>query len=104
MYSLSGLSPFSGDTVNDTYSNILQVQYDFDDEAFDNITNDAKEFIENLLVRSMDDRRTASECLQSKWIQQHKDKRYSAALSTDKLKKFVYQSKWQVKKNINTYI
>ncbi|XP_077302252.1 uncharacterized protein LOC143922796 [Arctopsyche grandis] len=96
---LSGLSPFSGDTLNETYSNILQVSYDFEDAAFDNITSDAKEFIDNLLIRRMEDRHTAAQCLQSKWILQHRDKRYSAALCTDKLKKYVYQSKWQITRN-----
>lgn len=96
LYRLSGLSPFAGDTVQDTYSNILRVKYDFEDEAFDNISEDARIFIQDLLVKPMDKRPTAAHCLHTKWMKQHTEKRTSTALSTDKLRKFVIQSKWQV--------
>jgi len=47
---LSGLSPFLGDTESETLSNVTAAQYDFDDEAFNEISEDAKDFITMLLL------------------------------------------------------
>lgn len=51
VYRLSGLSPFMGETDVETMANVTIAQYDFDDEAFDSISNDAKDFINKLLVK-----------------------------------------------------
>jgi len=48
---LSGLSPFMGESDSETFSNITQGIFDFDDEAFDTISEDAKDFISKLLIR-----------------------------------------------------
>jgi hypothetical protein len=48
---LSGLSPFMGDSDAETFANITRADYDFDDEAFDAISQDAKDFISALLVK-----------------------------------------------------
>ncbi len=50
-FRLSGLSPFMGENDNDTYANINRVNYDFDDEAFTDISDEAKDFISKLLVK-----------------------------------------------------
>lgn len=50
-FRLSGLSPFMGDTDAETFANITRADYDFDDEAFDAISQDAKDFISALLVK-----------------------------------------------------
>ena len=50
---LSGLSPFMGDSDVETMANVTIARYDFDDEAFDDISKEAKEFISNLLVKEM---------------------------------------------------
>lgn len=48
---LSGLSPFMGETDAETYANITRAEFDFDDEAFSSISEDAKDFISSLLVK-----------------------------------------------------
>lgn len=48
---LSGISPFAGDDVMETYGNISNVDFDFDAEEFDDISDEAKDFIECLLVK-----------------------------------------------------
>jgi myosin-light-chain kinase len=48
---LSGLSAFMGDNDAETFANITRADYDFDDEAFDAISQDAKDFISALLVK-----------------------------------------------------
>lgn len=40
-----------GDNDNDTYTNINRVNYDFDDEAFTDISTEAKDFISKLLLK-----------------------------------------------------
>lgn len=51
LHRLSGLSPFMGDNDAETFANITRAYYDFDDEAFDAISQDAKDFISALLVK-----------------------------------------------------
>ena len=50
-FRLSGSSPFLGDTQQETYSNISHVDYDFEEEVFDTVSDNAKEFISKLLVK-----------------------------------------------------
>jgi len=67
---LSGISPFAGDDVMETYSNIGMVDYDFDCEEFDEISDTAIDFIERLLVRSVKKRMSAREALEHDWLKQ----------------------------------
>ena len=46
---LSGISPFVGDNDNETLKNVSAGDYEFDDEIFDAISEDAKQFIDQLL-------------------------------------------------------
>ena len=46
---LSGISPFVGDNDNETLMNVSAGDYEFDDEIFDAISEDAKQFIDQLL-------------------------------------------------------
>lgn len=93
---LSGLSPFMGDSDVDTFANITRADYDFDDEAFDNVSQDAKDFISNLLVHRKEDRLTAEQCLASTWLTQQNELSSKIPICTDKLKKFIIRRKWQV--------
>lgn len=50
-YSLSGLSPFMGSTDIETMANVTIGKYDFDDEAFNDVSKEAMDFIRKLLVK-----------------------------------------------------
>lgn len=50
---LSGLSPFMGDNDNETLANVTSATWDFEDEAFDEISENAKDFITSLLKKDM---------------------------------------------------
>ena len=50
VHSLTGYSPFQGETHQETFLNVSQCDYDFDDEVFDVVSQEAKDFIELLLV------------------------------------------------------
>ena len=52
LFRLSGLSPFMGDTDLETMANVTIAEYDYEDEAFDNISESAKDFIDSLLVKN----------------------------------------------------
>jgi len=45
------LSPFAGEDDYDTLQNVGNAEYDFDDEAFENVSDLAKDFISKLLVK-----------------------------------------------------
>lgn len=86
-----------GDSDVDTFANITRADYDFDDEAFDAVTQNAKDFISTLLVHRKEDRLTAKECLSHVWLsQQNEDTSSKILICTDKLKKFIIRRKWQV--------
>ena len=40
-----------GDTDLETMANVTIAEYDYEDEAFDNVSLEAKEFIDSLLVK-----------------------------------------------------
>ncbi|RWS15514.1 twitchin-like protein, partial [Dinothrombium tinctorium] len=67
---LSGLSPFAGDNDIETLKNVKACDWSFDDEAFKNISEEAKDFIRKLLTRKTDKRMTAHQCLEHPWLKQ----------------------------------
>uniref|UniRef100_A0A3B3DKF0 Myosin light chain kinase family, member 4b n=1 Tax=Oryzias melastigma TaxID=30732 RepID=A0A3B3DKF0_ORYME len=65
---LSGLSPFLGDDDNETLNNILACQWNFEEEEFVDISDEAKDFITRLLVKSKSWRMSATESLKHPWL------------------------------------
>ena len=49
---LSGCSPFLGDDKNETFQNISAVEYEFDEEYFQDVSDLAKDFINKFLVKN----------------------------------------------------
>merc|ERR1711997_477472 len=93
---LSGLSPFMGETDVETFANITGLNYDFDDEAFEHISEDAKDFIHKMLVKDQRRRLKALECLKHPWLDHRdSDKRSRKEINTDKLKSFLMRRRWQ---------
>ncbi|CAF4099273.1 unnamed protein product [Rotaria magnacalcarata] len=100
---LSGLSPFMGESDNDTYTNINRVNYDFDDEAFTDISDEAKDFISKLLLKNKDERLLAKDCLAHPWLTRRPklastpsdEETAEKKLSTKKLRRFVIRRRWQ---------
>ena len=67
---MTGLSPFLGDSDMETFSNICDTSYDFDDDSFDDISEEATDFISRLLVKSQMERLSASQSLLHNWLGQ----------------------------------
>ncbi|XP_042897175.1 uncharacterized protein [Parasteatoda tepidariorum] len=91
---ISGLSPFMGESDTETFANITRGEMDFDDEAFDDISEDAKDFISKLLVKRVKARMSAEECLKHSWLATATSVQ-KRPLSTEKLKRFIIRRKWQ---------
>ncbi|CAG2187966.1 MYLK [Mytilus edulis] len=93
---LSGLSPFMGDSDGETLSNVTQGDFDFDDEAFEEISEEARHFIEKCLLKNMKKRITISQCIEHKWLA-HSERNSSKKLrqSLRNLKQFMARRKWQ---------
>ncbi|XP_013779673.1 myosin light chain kinase, smooth muscle-like [Limulus polyphemus] len=98
---LSGLSPFMGDSVLETMANVTKAAFDFNDESFEPITDEAKDFICQLLVKDRTERMSATNCLHHPWLREDKKKEV-AQLNKTKLKKFVTRRRWQ--KAVNTIL
>ncbi|KAI4899880.1 hypothetical protein NFI96_012073 [Prochilodus magdalenae] len=71
---LSGLSPFLGESDTETMNNILHANWDFDVEAFENVSIEAKDFISRLLIPSKCSRLSASGCMKHSWLNNLEDK------------------------------
>uniref|UniRef100_A0A8C4RQU1 Myosin light chain kinase family member 4 n=1 Tax=Erpetoichthys calabaricus TaxID=27687 RepID=A0A8C4RQU1_ERPCA len=65
---LSGLSPFLGENDNETLNNILSCRWDFEEEEFKNVSEEAKDFIRKLLIKDKSWRISATESLKHPWL------------------------------------
>ncbi|XP_072366026.1 uncharacterized protein mylk4b isoform X3 [Scyliorhinus torazame] len=90
---LSGLSPFLGEDDNETLNNILACEWDLNEEEFENVSEDAKEFISKLLVKEKGARASATQCLKQPWLNNVAEKakqckkNYYAVTAANRLKK-----------------
>ncbi|KAK2901450.1 hypothetical protein Q8A67_009565 [Cirrhinus molitorella] len=65
---LSGLSPFLGDDNSETLNNILSCQWNFEEDEFSEVSEEAKDFISKLLVVDKSWRIGATEALKHPWL------------------------------------
>ncbi|KFO92048.1 Myosin light chain kinase, smooth muscle, partial [Buceros rhinoceros silvestris] len=67
---LSGESPFQGDNDMETLSNITAARWDFEEETFSEISQQAKDFISQLLQKDPRRRLSSAGALRHPWLQQ----------------------------------
>ena len=65
---LSGLPPFNGFSDEEIYDKIMEGRYNFDGDEWSDISDEAIDFICNLLTYEEKDRPNASEALTHKWL------------------------------------
>ncbi|CAM4589510.1 unnamed protein product, partial [Lepidochelys kempii] len=65
---LSGLSPFLGDDDNETLNNILACSWDFENEEFQDVSEEAKDFLSKLLIKEKRGRLSATQSLKHPWL------------------------------------
>uniref|UniRef100_A0A0C9S1I0 MYLK_0 protein n=1 Tax=Fopius arisanus TaxID=64838 RepID=A0A0C9S1I0_9HYME len=95
---LSGLSPFMGDTDVETMANVTIAKYDFDHEAFADISEDAKDFIRRLLIKDKDKRPSAGQLQEHRWLVGALEN----PISKVRLKRYVIKKRWV--KAVNTIL
>lgn len=71
-----------GETDIETMGNVTLAKYDFDDETFNEVSEDALNFITHLLVKETDKRMTATESLQHQWLRRQQPPNKRAQLTT----------------------
>uniref|UniRef100_S4RZZ8 Myosin light chain kinase, smooth muscle n=1 Tax=Petromyzon marinus TaxID=7757 RepID=S4RZZ8_PETMA len=92
---VSGLSPLMGDNDNETLANVTSATWDFDDEAFDEISEDSKDFISHLLQKNMKERLTCTQCVEHPWLQMDTEHMAAKKLSKERMKRYLTKRKWQ---------
>ncbi|XP_071615800.1 myosin light chain kinase 2, skeletal/cardiac muscle [Heliangelus exortis] len=95
---LSGLSPFLGDDDTETLNNVLAAKWYFDEETFESVSEEAKDFVSNLIIKEKSARMSAGQCLQHPWLNNlaEKAKRSNRRLKSQVLlKKYVMRRRWK---------
>ncbi|XP_032393378.1 myosin light chain kinase, smooth muscle isoform X3 [Etheostoma spectabile] len=93
---LSGESPFQGNSDAETLALVTAAQWEFDEESFDEITDEAKNFISSLLNKDARRRMTSEEALAHQWMTyDSKALATTKSLSKDKMKRFLARQKWK---------
>uniref|UniRef100_A0A1I7S951 Protein kinase domain-containing protein n=1 Tax=Bursaphelenchus xylophilus TaxID=6326 RepID=A0A1I7S951_BURXY len=89
---LTGVSPFLGDNDRETLANINNGNYLLDSEPFNEISNEAKDFLQKLLLLDPSKRMTVDQALSHDWLADPSLR--DAKLRTDCLREFKYHYKW----------
>ncbi|XP_073416920.1 myosin light chain kinase 3 isoform X2 [Dendrobates tinctorius] len=95
---LSGLSPFLGESDAETMNYIVNCNWDFDSETFDQVSEEAKDFISRLLVKEKSCRLSAGQCLKHEWLVNLplKAQKYKVRLKSQVLlERYMAQKKWK---------
>jgi myosin-light-chain kinase len=102
---LSGLSPFMGDNDLETFGNIHNADFDFDDESFVDISMEAKDFITKLLNKNINERLKSNECLDHPWLRTISSSTIALRpdtadkpdkiINTKNLRRYVIRRRWQ---------
>ncbi|XP_008827611.1 myosin light chain kinase 2, skeletal/cardiac muscle [Nannospalax galili] len=95
---LSGLSPFLGDDDTETLNNVLSANWYFDEETFEAVSDEAKDFVSNLITKDQGARMSAEQCLAHPWLNNlaEKAKRCNRRLKSQiLLKKYLMKRRWK---------
>ena len=71
---LSGNLPFMGRSQKELFRKIVAGKYDFDDEEWGNVSEQAKDLVSKLLVLDPNKRITAAEAVRHEWLKASKDR------------------------------
>jgi calcium/calmodulin-dependent protein kinase I len=71
---LSGNLPFLGRSQKELFRKIVAGKYEFNEEDWQNVSEDAKDMVSNLLVLNPDKRLTADQALKHAWLKLSKDR------------------------------
>eukprot|EP01102_Stenamoeba_stenopodia_P011797 TRINITY_DN3648_c0_g1_i1.p1 TRINITY_DN3648_c0_g1~~TRINITY_DN3648_c0_g1_i1.p1 ORF type:complete len:930 (+),score=207.80 TRINITY_DN3648_c0_g1_i1:328-3117(+) len=63
----AGYPPFFGESISELTKRIINVEYDFDDEVWDEVSEEGKGLISGLLQKDPSKRLTADQCMNAAW-------------------------------------
>uniref|UniRef100_A0A673M4L9 Myosin light chain kinase, smooth muscle-like n=1 Tax=Sinocyclocheilus rhinocerous TaxID=307959 RepID=A0A673M4L9_9TELE len=94
---LSGESPFQGNSDAETLALVTAAQWEFDPESFDDITDEAKDFISGLLRKDKRTRLSCEKAFAHPWIALFDDSnsRSTKSLNKEKMRRFLARQKWK---------
>ncbi|XP_051969746.1 myosin light chain kinase, smooth muscle-like [Xyrauchen texanus] len=94
---LSGESPFQGSSEAETLALVTAAQWEFDPESFEDISDEAKDFISGLLTKDKSSRLSCEKALAHPWMASFGDsnRRITKSLNKDKMRKFLARQKWK---------
>lgn len=95
IFSLTGASPFHGDNDNETLANVEKAGVNFNGPEWTSFSDDAKNFVSQLLKEIPAERMTCAEALDHSWLNEGDIK--GAQLPADGLREFNYKFKWLVR-------
>lgn len=78
---LTGCSPFGGDNKQETFLNITKCLLTFPEDLFEDVSEDAIDFIKSTLRIKPKERPTVEDCLEHRWLKEDSICRTSEALS-----------------------
>ncbi|CAB4012377.1 myosin light chain kinase, smooth muscle-like, partial [Paramuricea clavata] len=90
---LSGLMPFGGDTDNETLCNISNVDWEFDEDSFEEISSDARDFIEKLLTLHPEDRLSSTDAMGHPWMKAKEER--GGKINTKRHRTFLARRRWK---------
>ncbi|XP_068585394.1 myosin light chain kinase, smooth muscle-like isoform X2 [Cebidichthys violaceus] len=94
---LSGESPFQGNNDAETLALVTAAQFEFDPESFEDISDEAKDFISSLLKKDRRCRLSCAEALAHPWMASFTpmSRRPTKSLNKGKMKHFLAKRKWK---------
>ncbi|KAM4535453.1 myosin light chain kinase, smooth muscle [Fundulus diaphanus] len=94
---LSGESPFQGNSDAETLALVTAAQWEFDEESFEDITEEAQNFISSLLNKDPRRRMSCEEGLAHPWMEKFNSENLPSTktLSKEKMKRFLARQKWK---------
>lgn len=103
---LSGKQPFTGEQDNEIYEQTKNMKIDFNEEEWDEVSNEAKNLIKHLLTKDVDKRYSARQALEDEWITKYKS---IVKLDKSKLDEVIknirlYSAKYKIQQSTLAYI
>uniref|UniRef100_A0A3B3Z9C0 Myosin, light chain kinase 5 n=1 Tax=Periophthalmus magnuspinnatus TaxID=409849 RepID=A0A3B3Z9C0_9GOBI len=94
---LSGESPFQGNNDAETFAFVTAAKFEFDEESFEDISDEAKDFISLLLKKDPRDRLSCADALAHPWMASFTPllRRPTKSLNKTKMRRFLAKRKWR---------
>jgi calcium-dependent protein kinase len=101
---LSGYPPYDGDTQEEIFAAILKAEVEFDDDVWEEVSDEAKDLIMQLLT-SEDSRLSAKQALKHPWFKKFLGKKKSKSIQIDHLNRLKgFQKMNKMRKAILTFL